>query len=147
MTRLAVESNGPHGNDEKKNLPKFAYTEKRSTLVLMPASLCGLVRKGATWPVSECVLNDSPVCPLCQGMKSESPGRLTKSVLKATAVPLGTYGTSFLWNTCNSYRCVCTTRKKRSHSFWLFFTLNSWALCPALCNFPHKAESLKATTS
>lgn len=79
MTRLAVKSNGPHGNDEKKNLPKFAYAQKRSMLVLMPASLCGLVGKGVTWPVSEDVPNDSPVCPLCQGMKSREPGKTYSS--------------------------------------------------------------------
>lgn len=28
MTRLAVKSNGPHGNGEKRNLPKSAHTEK-----------------------------------------------------------------------------------------------------------------------
>lgn len=89
MTRLAVKSNEPHGNDELKNLPKFAYTKKWSVNACFNALHCGLVRKGGTWPVSEGVLNGSPVCPLCQGMKSESLGRLTRRVLKATTVPLG----------------------------------------------------------
>lgn len=52
---------GPMGIMKRKICPSLLiYREMVDAC--FNALLCGLVRKGATWPVSECVLNGSPVC-------------------------------------------------------------------------------------
>lgn len=82
--------------------------------------LCGVVRKGATCPVSEHVLNGSSVCPLLRGEVRE-PGKTYKESVKGNISPFeGTMGRAFS-GTPVTQRCVCI--RKRALWSWLFFTL------------------------